>query len=285
MAGTSSIDVTVAHTGRAEYSTYAKAEYGEFTTINAWVNKQPNGQPYLLSWVYRLAGASEDVSFTAERVAVGITAALFFLALVLLPVPLPAGTALAVPLCYLFTPLVLWWGHTVAVEPTAVLTTIAAIFAASLHARARHPETGEGSLATGTLLAATAAFAAYFRPESLLVFPVVASADDVAHAQHPLQSTWLGDLKTSGRPRVGSTVRVQPKIPASSDYLGLTVTYQWSRVNAHGIPTEIPGATGARYTVTRADRGKSLWVDLTYTPTNPDYAPYSQGYYVGDVRR
>ena len=169
------IGQTLAHTGRAEYSTYAKAEYGEFTTINAWVNKQPNGQPYLLSWVYRLAGASEDVSFTAERVAVGITAALFFLALVLLPVPLPAGTALAVPLCYLFTPLVLWWGHTVAVEPTAVLTTIAAIFAASLHARARHPETGEGSLATGTLLAATAAFAAYFRPESLLVFPVVAS--------------------------------------------------------------------------------------------------------------
>jgi len=118
-----------------------------------------------------------------------------------------------------------------------------------------------------------------------LVFPVVASADDVAHAQHPLQSTWLGDLKTSGRPRVGSTVRVQPKIPASSDYLGLTVTYQWSRVNAHGIPTEIPGATGARYTVRKADRGKSLWVDLTYTPTNPDYAPYTQGYYVGDVKR
>jgi len=118
-----------------------------------------------------------------------------------------------------------------------------------------------------------------------LVFPVVASPDDVAHAQHPLQPTWLGGLKTTGRPRVGSTLRVTPKIPASSDYLGLTVTYQWSRVTPHGILHEIPGATGSRYTVTKADRGKSLWVDLTYTPSNPDYAPYTQGTYIGEVRR
>jgi hypothetical protein len=62
----------------------------------------------------------------------------------------------------------------VAVEPTAVLTAVAAFFAACLHARCRNLETGEGSPLTGLLLAATAAFAAYFRPESLLIFPVIA---------------------------------------------------------------------------------------------------------------
>jgi hypothetical protein len=169
------IGQTIAHTGRAEYATYAKAEYGEFTTIAAWVNKQPNGHPYLLSWAYRLAGVSESVSHVVERLAVGFTAALLYLALVIVPVALPAGAVAAVPLCFLLTPLVLWWGQTVAVEPTAVLTTVAGFFAACLHARCRNLETGEGAPLTALLLAVTAAFAAYFRPESLLVFPVIAT--------------------------------------------------------------------------------------------------------------
>ena len=62
-----------------------------------------------------------------------------------------------------------------AVEPAAVATAVAVFFAACLHARWRNQETGEGSPASGAVLAAAAAFAAYFRPESLLVFPVAAS--------------------------------------------------------------------------------------------------------------
>lgn len=169
------IGQTLAHTGRAEYATYARVEYGDFHTINAWVNKQPNGHPYLLSWAYRLGGATEAVSHVVERLAVGLTAALLYFALVLAPLALPAAAPIAVALCFIFTPLVLWWGHTVSAEPTAVATTVAGIFAACLHARWRNPETGEGSPLTGFILAATAAFAAYFRPESLLVYPVAAS--------------------------------------------------------------------------------------------------------------
>jgi len=169
------IGQTLARTGRAEYATYARVEYGDFTTYEAWVNKQPNGHPYLLSWAYRLFGASEAVSHTVERIAVGFTAAVLYFALVLAPLTLPAAAPIAAALCFIFTPLVLWWGHTVSAEPTAAATTVAVVFAACLHARWRNLETGESSPLTGVILAATAAFAAYFRPESMLVYPVAAS--------------------------------------------------------------------------------------------------------------
>lgn len=168
------IGQTLAHTGRAEYGNHANAEHGEFEVFDAWVNKQPNGHPYLLSWCYRLFGVSETVSHLWVRTLVGLTAALLYLGLVLVPERLPRGTPVAAALAFIFTPLVLWWGHTVAVEPAAVATTVAAIFAACVHARLRDPQTGEGTLGGATLLAATVAFAAYFRPESLLAFPVAA---------------------------------------------------------------------------------------------------------------
>ena len=44
-------------------------------------------------------------------------------------------------------------------------------------------------------------------------------------------------------------------------------TYQWLRVDSDGTsnPTDIPGATGARYTVTAADMGKKLKVRVSFT--------------------
>jgi hypothetical protein len=116
------------------------------------------------------------------------------------------------------------------------------------------------------------------------VFPVVANADDVAHAQHLVPSAAVGRLKTTGKTKVGSTMTVTPVIPASSDYLGLTVGYQWYRVNKKGVETDIDGATTSSYTLTRADRGSSLWLRTTYTPSNPDYAVYTEGVYLGDVK-
>lgn len=168
------IGQTLAHTGRAEYANYARAEYGKFEIYLAWVNKQPNGHPYLLSWVYRVFGVSEEASHQMVCVVVGLTAALLYFAMVLLPLNLPAATPVAVAVGFIFTPLVLWWGHTVSVEPTAAATTVAGFFAACLHARWRNPRTGEGSPYSGAVLAATVAFAAYFRPESLMAFPVAA---------------------------------------------------------------------------------------------------------------
>ncbi|HEY9249029.1 MAG TPA: hypothetical protein VIO38_07850, partial [Rariglobus sp.] len=129
------IGQTLAHTGRAEYASYARVEYGEFTAYEAALNKQPNGHPYLLSWAYRLAGASEGVSHLAVRVIVALTAALLFLALCIAPFKMPPATPLAASLGFIFTPLVLWWGRTVAVEPTTVAAAVAAFFAMCVHAR------------------------------------------------------------------------------------------------------------------------------------------------------
>ena len=48
---------------------------------------------------------------------------------------------------------------------------------------------------------------------------------------------------------------------------GFAYTYQWLRVDSDGTsnPTDIPGATDARYTVTAADMGKKLKVRVSFT--------------------
>ena len=167
------IGQTIAHTGRAEGANYARVEYGQYEMYNAWVNKQPNGLPYLLSWVYRIAGVSDNASHFLNRALVGVAAAGLYLGLALVPWALPAGAGLAAAILFIFTPLVLWWGQTVAVEPSAAATTVIAFFAACVHARLRDVKTAQGLPASGLMLAGATAFAVYFRPESLLVFPLV----------------------------------------------------------------------------------------------------------------
>jgi MFS family permease len=169
------IGQTIAHTGRAESADYARVEFGQFEMYSGKVNKQPNGLPYLLSWVYRIAGVSDTSSHFLNRALVGLAAAALYLGLALVPWALPAGAGLAAALLFIFTPLVMWWGHTVAVEPAAAATTTLAFFAVCVHARLRDRETAQGLPASGLFLAGATAFAVYFRPESLLVFPLVAA--------------------------------------------------------------------------------------------------------------
>lgn len=169
------IGQTIAHTGRAEGANYARAEYGKFEMLSPWINKQPNGLPYLLSWVYRVAGVSDQSSHFLDRALVGLAAAAIYLGLSVVPWTLPAGAALAAAVLFMFTPLVLWWGHTVAVEPAAAATAAVAFLAACIHARLRDNQTAQGLPSSALLLAGATAFAVYFRPESLLVFPVVAA--------------------------------------------------------------------------------------------------------------
>ena len=169
------IGQTIAHTGRAEGANYARVEYGQYEMYNAWVNKQPNGLPYLLSWVYRIWGVSDDAAHFLNRALVGVAAACLYLGFALVPWSLPVGAGLAAALLFMFTPLVPWWGHTVAVEPAAAATTAVAFLAACIHARFRDLATAQGRPATALLLAGATAFAAYVRPESLLAFPLVAA--------------------------------------------------------------------------------------------------------------
>ena len=169
------IGQSIASTGAARSANLARVEYGEFNYHSGWVNKQPNGHPYSLSWYYRVLGVSEDVAHLSNLVYTGLGALGLFVGLSLVPWRLPRGAPLAAALLYLFTPLVPWWGHTVAAEPGAAASAVLAFAAACLHAGLRNEETGESNVASGVLLGCMMAFAANFRPESLLVFPTAAA--------------------------------------------------------------------------------------------------------------
>lgn len=164
---------TIAHTGKAEGARFARAEYGDFELLAGWVNKQPNGWPYVMAQVYRVFGVSVAAGHEVNRLLIGLGAALLFLGLRLAPWTLPKGAPLAAGLLFLCTPLCPWWGNTAAVEPSAATFSIFAFAAACVHARLRNRASAQGRPASACLLAATLAFAAYFRPESLLLFPVV----------------------------------------------------------------------------------------------------------------
>ncbi len=165
---------TYAHTGRLSAANYARAEQGLFEIYEGEMNKQPQGWPYAYGQAARLFGVSPQLGQELNRVATGATAALLCLALMLSPWRLPATAPAAAGVAWGLTPLVPWWGRTAAVEPMAAGTIVAAFCAAILYSRLRACRPVRGHTAAGALLAATTAFASYFRPESLLVFPLVA---------------------------------------------------------------------------------------------------------------
>ena len=98
----------------------------------------------------------------------------------------------------------------------------------------------------------------------------------------------------TGTPTVTGTVRVGQVLTAATgtiaDADGLTLadageagfgyTYQWVRVDADGMsnPADLPGATGATYTVTASDVGKRLKVRVSFTDDlNSEEARESDG--------
>ena len=104
----------------------------------------------------------------------------------------------------------------------------------------------------------------------------------------------------TGKPAVSGTAQTAEVLTAAkgaiADADGLTLadateagfayTYQWLRVDADGTsnPTNIPGATGARYTVTAADMGKKLKVRVSFTDDfNANEARTSDAYPSSDT--
>lgn len=167
------IGQTYAHTGRLSTASYANAEHGLFQWHSGLLNKQPQGWPYVYGQAARIFGTSARLGQEINRLAVGGTAALLCLALMLSPWRLPAAAPVATGLAWALTPLVPWWSRTAAVEPTSAATVVAAFCAAMVYTCLRGSAPVRGRPAAGALLAAATAFAGYFRPESLLVFPLV----------------------------------------------------------------------------------------------------------------
>lgn len=153
--------------GRAAMCNEGRHEYGDFFCDRLEYNKEPNGWPYLISIVFRLAGVHENAAFwtTNFLYALSIVAA-FGIACLLFRCPY---RGLFAALIFALTPEYIMWSNTAAVEPSAACFTSLALLTALIYVRSR----------AGTalfLLMVTAAFAIQFRPESIMSLAVIGLA-------------------------------------------------------------------------------------------------------------
>ena len=127
-------------------------------------NKQPYAYPHLLSLVYRTVGVRDQAPFAVNAAAMGLTVASVYLLVVLLFEDRVAALCAAALLALI--PEQLIWSATGAAEPSASLAFVAALVAAACFVRTR----SDAALAG---VAIATAYASQFRPESLLVVPIV----------------------------------------------------------------------------------------------------------------
>lgn len=142
-------------------------EYGLLQCWRHEYNKQPYGYPYLLSFGYRLFGTSELVAHRMNVIMSGATAgAIFLLTLLLTRERLPSGLA---ALAFVLLPEQLRWSHSAAVEPSAAFACTLAMLATAAFLRFR-------STAALVWMVVSSSWAAYFRPEGILIVAVAAGA-------------------------------------------------------------------------------------------------------------
>ena len=139
-------------------------QYGRLQCASSEYNKQPYAYPHLLSVAYRLLGTRPAMAFAVNAVAMAATVCGVYMLVWLLfrdtDAAFFAGLVLAL------TPQQVLWSATAAVEPTASLFAVVALVAAAYYLRSH----GIAALAA---VVVTAAYAIQFRPESLLLLPVI----------------------------------------------------------------------------------------------------------------
>jgi hypothetical protein len=180
------IGQTYAHTGRLLWANYARAEHGEFEFYTGELNKQPQGWPYVYGQIARWTGVSPNLGQLINNIAVCAATVILFFALSFSPWRLPKYAPFMSALFFALTPMVAFWGNTAAVEPMAATSVTGVLLACMIYVRLRESAPISGHLGAALFLAAFAAFACYFRPESLFVFPFVAvvlwaDEDDFVH--------------------------------------------------------------------------------------------------------
>jgi 4-amino-4-deoxy-L-arabinose transferase-like glycosyltransferase len=128
-------------------------------------NKQPYAYPHLLALAYLLFGVHTWIAFALNAAVMTATAcAVYLLVIVLFGDPTAAFIA---GLLIATMPEQLMWSATAAVEPSASLAAIIATICAARYARL-------GGVRRLAGLVVTAAYAIQFRPESILILPVLA---------------------------------------------------------------------------------------------------------------
>jgi len=158
------IGQNIADLRRAQVCHDGSVEEGRLRCALGEYNKQPYAYPHLLSVMYRMAGASGDAAFLLNAAAAALTVCGVYLIVLLLFDDRDA--ALFAALVIALIPEQLMWSATAAVEPTASLALVAAVVCTAHYAR-------DGRVAPLLLAAAVFAYAIQFRPESILIAPVI----------------------------------------------------------------------------------------------------------------
>ena len=139
-------------------------EYGRLRCASGEYNKQPYGYPHVLSLAYRLLGVHTWTAFAVNALVMAATACgVYLLVLVLFG---DRDAALFAGLLISTMPEQLRWSATAAVEPSASLALVASLLCAALYLRI-------GGWLCLTATAVASAYAIQFRPESLLILPVI----------------------------------------------------------------------------------------------------------------
>jgi hypothetical protein len=141
-------------------------EYGALQCWSGEYNKEPYGYSYLLSVGYRLFGVHEQTAFVINACAAAALTWVIFFVSTALTGSVAAGGYGAVVVALI--PDQLRWAHTAAAEPSAALACACAVMCALAFVRVR---------STGCLwwMVVATVFAAQFRPECILVAPLVAA--------------------------------------------------------------------------------------------------------------
>ena len=150
---------------RAQLCNDGALDQGRLRCSIAEYNKQPYAYPHLLSLVYRAVGVGTAPSFVINAVATGLS--IVFVYVFVLLVFGDAVAAFFAALLLALTPQQLIWSASAAVEPSASAACLAALVAAACFVRL-------GSIVSLLGVAVASAYAAQFRPESMLIVPVLA---------------------------------------------------------------------------------------------------------------
>jgi len=155
----------IADTRRAQMCNDGNVEYGRLRCASGEYNKQPYAYPHVLSVAYRVVGVRPGTAFAVNAAAMALTiCAVYLLVCVAFR---DRDAAFFAGLLIALMPEQLLWSATAAVEPTASLAAVMAVLFAAHYVRS-------GRWPAGLALVVAAAYAVQFRPESILILPVIA---------------------------------------------------------------------------------------------------------------
>lgn len=150
------------YTGELFYASHADIEYGTYNAFGTVYAKQPQGHPFFMGMFFRMFGTSESVAHLVNNLWYFIGIGSVFL---LASLCFTSGTTGVVAAAYWAgTPMVLHWANTTSSDVPAAVVVIWALVATAMFERRR-------TWSTLVLWVCSNAFAASFRPETILIVP------------------------------------------------------------------------------------------------------------------